>query len=274
MPLDLTKTIKIGPAGVNDPAGVDVYDEGATEQIGANDAEATWVVVCNYADRLTLALWFTGSFTTSGVINQVTQPMTYPDAFWLFGHSVRTEGIGPQTVGPNGMAAFEYARLTVTFKPKESGSIDSLEKGEETLDFGADVLSFNGAEPFFKWSDNKPLPAEASPGKIVPIVTFTKTIKGIHAIPLAAVFSIAKAPINSNTYMGAEPGTLRFEGAQTSKRFTTTGVQKDFTAKFSWRAIPWNKMLRPSTGNFEDIKTINGGNPLYDSSDFTPLGFT
>jgi hypothetical protein len=275
MPLDLTKTIKIGPAGVNDPAGVDVYDEGATEQISASDAEATWVVVCNWTDRLSLALWFTGSFTTSGVITQVTQPMVYPDAFWLFGHSVRTEGVGTQTVGANGMAAFQYARLTVTFKPKQSGSIDTFEKGEESIDFGADVLSFNGAEPFFKWkSDNKTLPAEASPGKIIPVVTFTKTIKGIHTIPYPAIFAAAAAPVNSNTYLGAAPGKLRFDGAQSVVRFTSTGTIKDLTGKFSFRPIEWNKMLRPSTGNFEEIVTINGANPLYASSDFSALGFT
>jgi hypothetical protein len=201
--------------------------------------------------------------------------MVYPDAFWLFGHSVRTEGVGTQTVGANGMAAFQYARLTVTFKPKESGSIDSLEKGEETLDFGADVLSFNGAEPFFKWkSDNKPLPAEASPGKIVPIVTFTKTIKGIHTIPLAAVFSIAKAPVNSNTYLGADPGKLRFEGAQTSKRFTTTGTCKRTSREVLVAGHPVEQDAPPQHGQLRGDRDHQRGKPLYDSSDFTPLGFT
>jgi hypothetical protein len=271
MPLDLTKTIKIGPAGVGDPTGVDVYDEGATEQISATDAEATWILVCAWADRLRLALWITGSFTTSGVVTQVTQPMAYPDAFWMFGSSVRTEGVGTMVVSTSGMAGFEYARLTATFKPKESGSIDSMEKGEETLDFGADVISFNGAEPFFKWSDNTPLPPEASPGKIVPVVSFTKTKKG-GTIPLAAIFAAAESPVNSVVYLGAPIGTLRFDGAQTSKRFTTTGTQKDYTVKFSYRPIPWNYMLRPSTGNFEAIVTKTGGNPLYKSSNFAGLG--
>lgn len=274
MPLDTTKTIKIGPSGVGDPTGVDVYDEGATEQISATDAEATWIMVCAWADRLRLALWITGSFTTSGVVTQVTQPMAYPDADWMFGSSVRTEGVGTMVVSTSGMAGFEYARLTATFKPKESGSIDSFEKGEETIDFGADVISFNGAEPFFKWkNDNKPLPAEASPGKVVPVITFTKTIKGVKTIPLASVLAIAESPVNSNTYLGVPAGKLRFEGIQTVKRFTSTGTTKDLTGKFSARGIPWNYMLRPSSGNFEEIVTINGAKPLYASSDFSPLGF-
>lgn len=275
MPLDLTKTIKIGLAGVGDPTGIDVYDEGATEQFSEFGAEATWQVVCNYNDRIPLAFMFTGSYTVTGVVTQVTQPMAYPDAGWLFASSVRTEGIGTQEVGPHGMAKFDKARLTVTFKPKESGTLDSLEKGEETLDFGADVISFNGAEPFFKWSsDNKPLPPEASPGKIIPIITFTKVKKGVSsaALPTSTLFTIAKAPVNSTVYLGAEIGTLRFDGARTSKRFTTTGTTKDFEVKFSWRPIPWNHMLRPSTGNFEAIVTMNGGKPLYESSNFTPLG--
>jgi hypothetical protein len=258
-------------------AGFWVRDEGATEQWGA-DSEATWTLLCNWADRIPLSIAIGGDVTEVGVVTEVTYPMPYPDADWLFGHAVKVEGVGTHSVGPNGMIAYEYARLTCTFRPKEltvSGepNADGTELGEETLDFASEVISFNGAEPAFKWTDGKPLPPEATPGKIIPVIEFSKTKKGMLTIPYSALFAVAASPVNNNTFLGAPAGTLRFAGARTSRQFSGSGGGLwDMQIKLAYRPIPWNNMFRPSTGNFEAILTVNGNNPLYASSNFGTLG--
>jgi hypothetical protein len=266
MGIDTSKAITIG--------SVYCYDEGATEQLGP-DASVEWTVVCDYTNRAAVALTILGSVTYSGLITTVVQPYAWPALPFMFARSVQMKGEGVMSVnGTTGLGDFQYARLTFTFRPKEAGSTDAVEVGEENLDFGSEVLSFNGADPFFKWkSDNVDVPAEASPGKIIPIITFTKLKKGLAFLPLDTLFAIAAAPLNNATYLGAPAGTLRFEGAQTSREFTTTGAKRwTMSVKLSYRPINWNYMLRPSTGTFAEIVTKVGGNPFYTSSNFSPLG--
>lgn len=266
MAIDTSKAIQIG--------SVYCYDEGATEQLGP-DASVEWTVVCDYTNRAAVALTILGSVTSSGAITTVVQPYAWPALPFMFARSVGMKGEGTMSVnGTTGLGDFQYARLTFTFRPKEAGSTDAVEIGEENLDFGAEVISFNGADPYFKWSgDGADVPAEASPPKIVPVITFTKVRKGLASLPLDTLFAIAAAPVNSSTYLGAAAGKLRFEGAQTSREFTTAGAKRwTMSVKLSFRPIEWNKMLRPSTGTFDTIVTKAGGNPLYPSSNFAPLG--
>lgn len=268
MPLDSSTSITI--------AGIECWDEDVTEEFARDNNQAIRIIVCAWVNRYALINTLIGSSVTSGGITTINQPHAYPDAGWMYVKSIAVGKEGVPLVGANGMIAYPWARLTVTYGPKDPGGGDAIEVGEENLDFSSEIFTFSRDIPSFKWSsDNKDVPAEASPGKIIPIIAFSKTKKRISQLPLTTLFAISQAPVNASEYLGASAGKLRFCGARTSRVLAIGGTETwTMTCSFEFRPIPWNYMFRPSTGIFEAIVTKNGGAPLYASSEFSTLGLT
>ena len=71
------------------------------------------------------------------------------------------------------VVAYERARVEVTYKPLEVGAGgEARDLGAENLATSSEVYSFPRDEATFKWAgDGKPLPPEATGGKIVTTVT-------------------------------------------------------------------------------------------------------
>lgn len=265
-------------------AGIPCYDESCGETIGRDGTSAKRVILCAWSNRITLAISLVGTVTASGTVVTVVDPSAYPDATWIKASNVETEMVpGSQGLyeGTNHMVAADYARLTVTYGNKEDSGGDGQERGEEGIEFAGEVITFSRDESTFKWeTDDKKLSPEVSPGAIIPTMAFTKTKKGLKSIPRSTLLDIAQNPVNNATFLGIATEKVRFDGAQTSRTFTTDGTPTwTMTCKFSARPISWNKFFRPDSTNtgsvaamFEYLSTISGSNRVYGLSSFSALG--
>lgn len=263
MPLDATTAITIG--------GVQCWDNDAEEDMNRYRSEAVRHLTCAWSNRMALMAALLGGSTQNGVIQNTAASARYPDATWLRADSIATVGEGIKSVGPNGMVAYTWAHLTVRYKTSDI-SLLSEEIGTLSIDVRADVLMPSQNEPTFKWSsDNKDLPVEATPGIPIPIVEFVKARRNMAAIPMALILSLVDH-VNSSSFEGAAAGKVLYHGARSEATITSAGVYNfDLAHRFTYHPYGHNKMLRPSTGAWENIVTKTGSNPPHPTGDLNAL---
>jgi hypothetical protein len=86
--------------------------------------------------------------------------------------------------------------------------------------------------------------------------------------------------VNSVTFLGANSGTVLFDGAHADRRLTTLGAENwDMTYKFLYLPAGWNNVLQPSSivtgstavGTFQQVTRISNGATIYPTADLNPL---
>lgn len=265
MPLNPDLVVTIG--------GVDAYDESAGERLSRRDAQARRIIVCAWTDRIAVAEALLGTSSGSGITETIGEPEGYPDAPWLKADEIDIEGFGTMSVGANDLVAYEYARLTVTYR----AAIHRLGGFGGTglqIDLGSEVLTVPQDEPTFKWvSDDVELTPEASPNLSIPCATLyfpqpaLPNFRESHPGFLALIDSV-----NDRTLFSIEAGHLLYKGMVSLGRITADGIEaKDLVHKVLWRQIPWNYFFRPSSGEWEAIVKIGNGAPLFPEADLNAL---
>lgn len=270
MPLNPTKTITIN--------GISCYDEAAPrERFGRIGSETERQIVCNWTNRIALATYLAGGSFITGTVSTIVAPQPYPDAPWLYCHQIDIQPVAGNkglSTGGNGMVAYDYARLTCTYKAFEfDGS--GVEEGEESLDYGSDNQVLSQAKACFKWggSSGAALDVLGQPIVKFTIIHFSKTINNLPVIPRAAIQNLADK-VNVATFLGAAVGQLMFKGAHSTRRFTVGGVANwSITYDFAFRSQDWRKHYNPDANAWQTV-TYTNGDPLFATGDFTSLGIT
>jgi hypothetical protein len=78
---------------------------------------------------------------------------------------------------------------------------------------------------------------------------------------------------NEDTFLGRDPGTIRFAKARTRQQFTSDGRRtQEFEMIFEWREFAWGKFPRPDSATFDWVDPDDGAAPmLYIQADLRPL---
>jgi hypothetical protein len=256
--------------------GVTCWDEGTIERFARYRSTATRTLLCAWTDRVALIEYLRGGSvdTSSGWIVTVGN---YPDFPFLFIESVTCEGVagpGGLSVGPNGVVAYQYARLRATYATFEYQP--GTETGTMGLDFGSQVLTLPQSTSILQYGDgaSEDLPPEDAPPLIIPTVAITRTVKDAPSIPMDTILACIQAPVNSASFLGADPGYVLFDGGRSLRRLTTAGaINYDLEYRFQYRAIPWNQVYANGgdSGPTRPVIRKADGLPLYASSDLNGL---
>lgn len=96
------------------------------EQLALNNGRATRIVKVRWDDHIQAAQDFLGSTTRSpnGIPRRLS-PHKYSDNTWMFCTSVNVEGVGVRSVGLDGLAKYEWAKLTLGYQGLSYGVISS-----------------------------------------------------------------------------------------------------------------------------------------------------
>jgi len=273
MALDSTTTITF--------LGVQVWDEGTEEHfVRTGNSSAVRTMLCAWEDRVTIINQIRGGGEEVGGYYFYTPSVVYPDATFLPFDSVHVEGLPGEnglSVGPNGLVAYKYARLRITYKSLDY--FDGVTNGTMSLDFATQTIGLPRSVPTYQFPDGTPLAPQDSPPIRVGIVTIVQTRKNLAALPTSLVQSLAGC-VNLISFLGGSAGTVLFDGAHADRRLTTLGAENwDMTYKFLYLASGWNNLLQPSSkvsgssavGTFQQVARISGGQTMYQTADLSPL---
>jgi len=256
--------------------GITCWDEGTSERFGRYKSSATRTLLCNWQDRVELLAYLRGGVEQVGG-NWVVAIGNYPDFPFLFIDTVTCEGIagpGGLSVGSGGLVAYQYARLRATYTTFDY--VPGNETGTMGLDFGSQVLQLPQSASFLQYGDGagEDLPPEDAPPVIIPTVTITRTVRDAPSLPVAAILAAAVAPVNSASFLGADPGFVLFDGGRSLRRIVSDGsTNYDLEYRFQYRALPWNQVyaVGGSGGPARPVIRKSDGSPLYASSDLNAL---
>jgi hypothetical protein len=259
--------------------GVQVWDEGTEENfVRTGNSTAIRTMLCAWEDRITIINQIRGGAVEIGAYYFYTPSQVYPDAPFLPFDSIHVEGLPGEdglSVGPNGLVAYKYARLRITYKSLDY--FDGVTTGTLSLDYATQCVTLPQSAPTYQFPDGTPLAPQDSPPIRLGVVTLVQTRKNLAALPSALVQNLAGC-VNSVTFLGGAPGTVLFDGAHADRRLTTTGAENwDMTYKFLYLAGGWNYMLQPTAkssgtvGTMQQVTRISDNSPLYTLSDLTPL---
>lgn len=265
MPLDASTAITI--------SGIQCWDEDTSESFGkGGGGRATRVIVCTWTNRIALSVALSGGSTQTGVITTNTAAAQYPDATWLEVTNISIEGVGKRSVGYNGMVAYDFARLTVTYSRSDRDFGQTQDLGALSLDISNEIISPPRDEATFKWaSDSTDVTPEATPALPLSTATFERVRRNVASINVPLILSLLDH-VNDATFEGAPAGQIIYKGARPSRRVTNLGLQNwDIAHIFIFRTIPWNYFLRPSTGQWEKVLYKATGEPFFPDGNLAAL---
>lgn len=253
-------------------AGKAYWDDDVEESFSTEGGTADRTMTCAWDDRIAIIQALSGGTTQVGIIGQNTPASTYPDLSSMEVKAVRTEGVGLRKVGVNGMVGYEFCRLHIHYATTAKDIGNTQDLGALSLDIAGEIYSPPRDEATFKWvSDDEDVTPEATPGLSVSVTTFSRVRRNLGAIPIPLILSLIDH-VNDNLFEGASAGKIIFVGCRPYRKVTNLGAQNwDCEYIFKHRRIEWNKFLRPSTGQFEEIVYKATGEPFYPEGNLSAL---
>jgi hypothetical protein len=178
----------------------------------------------------------------------------------------------------NGDPGTDMSQLVATYTPREEEDPTELDGPMlPSLNFGSEMFTVKG--PQWTWlSDGKLIdPDQVQPVKILQVAELT--LHGRRSVMNWSTFDAYLNSVNSDTFFGAPPGTVRFDSPAAQKvALPTGGYAWDVELKFKRRSIPWNQVWRPGvmspgggydTGKWDEV--TNGTERIYTLVNYDPL---
>jgi hypothetical protein len=267
MPLDSSTSITL--------LGIQVWDEGTREQfVRASTSSATRTLVCAWNDRVALINVLRGNvLQESPAVVQYSPPAAYPDAPWLFVDTIDVEGIPGESglsVGTNGLVAYKYARIRVTYRSLPY--LEGTETGVLSVDYGSEWFTLSNSRPSLKFSDGsgEDVSTDLNPSLRITTVAFRQTRNNLPSIPVNQIVA-ATDTVNQSSFQGAAPGTVKFDGAASQRRLFSNGSPGwDLTYAFTYRPVGWNVAYDP-VGGWRPVLLKSSGQPPFASYDYNAL---
>ncbi len=137
----------------------------------------------------------------------------------------------------------------------------------------------------WKWGDDPALPvaADLTGIKRIPITEHILTWKQVVSPPWSAI-SRMQGKLNAATFIGCDPGTLLFDGAEGYKLYYHGDSVDDTPSPYTWeiryvfrekaiksdgRVFGWNHFFREQPSGW--VPLLKDGEPMYDSGNFNEL---
>lgn len=247
---------------------IPVEDEGITESISWEKQEVTRQVRVDWANRWPLYVLLLGGGTT--VVTTRTNPLTYPDAPWLWVNNVELmEMLGTPSEGPNGVVAYDTARLKITYGFPQFGKNDKDVESNITSDIGEEMITLPADQAVFQWgggpNNGKPLPPDVLPSIPTTTGTLSYALKFQVGRPTSFLEQFVDTT-NDAVFLGYAAGTLLYKGFGSQPIFSSAGVtQTNVTHKWKYRSNGgngWNYFLDPGNG-WQPIQRIDNAAPPF-----------
>ena len=249
----------------------------------SRDGLMSWAkrtIVCNWSDYPGIVNTIRGGTTIFNGYLIYTTSLFFPTAPFLYFDTIHIEGIPGETGlsnDSNNVAAYKYARLTITFKALKYGETNNGSANFETaIAEGNDSITIPGSA--IQFSDNSQL-LDAS-GQPIPF----QRRYGVASIVITRFDSLI-GNVNSTTFNVIDQGvtypngTVLFEGPRSQKTQLTTGNYNwHATFQLTYKSVGWNNALygpngptSANRGKFEAVTLVGSGDPPYPTADLNPL---
>jgi len=244
-------------------------DASPTEHVGKEYFQATRILQCDWADRLTLYKELLGYTEQSGDTVIYHQPHAYPHNKRLFADEITTRPEGPEE-NPADSSVMEWkkALLTVQYRVPPFGVVpDDTEPPEtlvsESLEPSAQFLTLNGRKVYWDNAQAQPLGEDYDFSFPVRQMDWVYTRHQMPWIPAAVTTLVGtcnEAEMTSATLgLTFPPETLLFGTPQLSRDITNEGYQAwRATFRFTYKPSGWNTVYNKATGQFAKIYDENG----------------
>ncbi len=254
----------------------DVMHEGTSESGDQASAEATLHYLGPWPLRWEFVREMLGTTQDVGVppehVIQRTVPQVYPDNPSLYASHFKIFPRG-RSYESGSTIAYDKCVVQIRFTNPDfdyespDGSLDSLIYASEDLDFAADFQNLP-ASAFRFPSDNAPV--GTSLGRLIGTTEYRIVRHQVPYLPESMIES-AVGHVNETTFRGRPAGTLLFLGAKASRELTSDGAKSwRIDYRFARRSVPWNMVMRPDSGAFEEPQDTSG-NPVYPSFEMSGL---
>jgi hypothetical protein len=120
-----------------------------------------------------------------------------------------------------------------------------------------------------------------NPGFPIGVINFTRGRRNLPNLPVSTILGCAQKPINSTNFLGADPGTVLFNGGRAHRRvwsntstISASGGVWDVEYSFTVRPqIPWDHIATRDSGTNYSFKKVkfNNGDPFIGRSDLNVL---
>jgi len=256
-------------------SGHTVWDEGTEEHFGrGGDSGATWTIRTLWAERQAVAAFLLGGSRNVGNVAVVAYGQAYSDNPAWLAQRVTVRGEGLKSVGPNGMIAYEWAVLSVSYSvPKhEPGNAQLV--GTEELDFASHAIALDQGNAVFEWASGpnsgEDLPPSALPAVSFTTISFNKVRYRLAALPLVLIESLIDH-VNDRTLFGATAGQLLFRGPRSFREITAGGEQNwDVSYRMEFSRNKWNRLPDGANG-WQDFAYKSDGSLLFPEGNLNQL---
>jgi hypothetical protein len=255
--------------------------EGIEEGIAEEGPYATKKWLCAWSDRYALANSFLGFVSHTGGQNgsvEIHGPIAYPESNNMLARTVQIQGKGKPSQGAH-QIQFPQAVVTVTYGvpswqaiPNPDMSIDPTQPfvyATQDIDFGREMLSLPGSS--LRLANGNTL--EDTPFAIpIPYAVFSITLQRVPFLPAQAIYTALRRPLNQSTFLGIQPGYLRFDGCKNHAEASTDGTYVQSLAYvFAARTLlRWDETYdKNGTGGPQQVR-YNGSAVLL-RTEFAPL---
>jgi hypothetical protein len=260
-------------------------EDSPTEQFnGPQGFQATRLLRCAWADRLTLADELQGSFLSGG--SYVTNlPHLYPHRAGVRCTSVPNivghDADRPQAYGGDTkVAAYAYALLTVNYtvagQPPTGGG-GSVELVDETITPFSEFTTISPKDLTWGGIGGTPLTNDEAIGKLFRGFNWQYTRLNVASVApeyATLIGCVNNAAITSTRLGFTFPAeTLLFQPPILTRRVNADGVSSKWTIQtnLSFKPQGWNVWFRASTGAYGAIFNAAGQVKPYTPADFSPI---
>jgi hypothetical protein len=257
--------------------------EGLQEGIHDQGPEASKKYLCLWANRYALANAFLGLVThtggQSGSVNY-TPPLTYPESANMYARGINIEGRGKPTQGAKQLQ-YPYAVITVDYGvPTWQGSATpdmSIDPNTpfvyatQRISFGRELLTIPNSA---LWQANGARLSEMPYSAPHPYAVFNIVLQRVPFLPAPAILTAMRRPLNETTFLGVDPGYLRFDGCENEGQAASDGtfvqsLSYTFTARLLLR---WDETYDKTDGSPQQLRFGNAaGTAVLRRSEFRTL---
>jgi hypothetical protein len=259
------------------------FETSPTEQFGPQGFQATRILRCAWADRLTLADELQGTFLVGGVYT-TNLPHLYPHR-----GNVRCTGVpniaghdddNPQANGGDlKVAAYSYALLTVTYgnNAGTSGGGGSVELTDESITPFSEFTTIPPKGLFWGSTAGTALDDDETIGKLFRGFNWQYTRSNVASVAseyATLIGCVNNAEITSTRLGFTFPAeTLLFQPPILNRKVNPDGVSSKWTIQtnLSFKPQGWNVFWRSATGTYVAIFNAGGQVKPYTPADFSPI---
>lgn len=191
-----------------------------------------------------------------GITVERIVPLIHPYIPQMLARHVRAEGTGrPIAVAPG----YEDWKVTVDFESTLFGLGGDQPFLTINRNYGGNFVTRPGTA-YVGFTNGIRLRQDV--GVFLPEVSYQVTLYQVPAVNDALICGLT-GKVNLTEFLGRPPGTVRFDGLQTSYTQSTWN-QVTFTVAFafSFRLVPWSDVVFPD-GTTDTAVNVDTGDPIY-----------